>query len=608
MNGSAKKRALAACCVLAFGFTGFSWRLVDIQVGKHDFYSNLAAESHGGKQAIYARRGAILDACGQPLAQNDPVRTVVADASLIKDRAELARILSGPLELSEAALVEKLSREHWSEKRKRNEPSQYIVLRKNLPEAVANELGAKLAELKIRAVGFEQDSIRIYPNREMLCHVLGFLGFVDGHKKDSEEGEKQALEGVERTMDSYLRGRDGVRYTEHDRTGKELVPYRGQERPAQDGCNVRLTIDLNLQDIVESELASAVKQYHPNWAAAIVMRPQTGDILSMANWPAFDPNKVDASPIASRRNRAITDMVEPGSTFKIVVVSGALHEHLVHPTTMIPTENGYFNFKGRLLKDTHAFPELSVHDILVHSSNIGAAKLGIQLGDQRLYEYMRRFGFGDRTGVQLPGEIVGLVHPVYKWTPLSISRIPMGQEVCVTPLQVATAMCVIANGGALVMPQIVHDVVDSEGKTVASFPPITVRRVISPEVAAEMRDALIDVMGKKGTGKSIRVMGFTAAGKTGTAQRVAEGGGGYEKGKYVVSFVGFVPAVDPQFVCLVMLDDAKVEEKKNYGGTVAGPVFAKIAERTARHLGMEQDHELLAQQTKAIELAEHAND
>jgi cell division protein FtsI (penicillin-binding protein 3)/stage V sporulation protein D (sporulation-specific penicillin-binding protein) len=275
---------------------------------------------------------------------------------------------------------------------------------------------------------------------------------------------------------------------------------------------------------------------------------------------------------------------------------------------MIPTENGYFSYMGHVLRDTHPFRELSVHDIIVHSSNIGAAKLGIQLGDQRLYEYVRKFGFGERTGVQLPGEINGVVHPVYRWDKLSISRIPMGQGVCVTPLQIVTAMSVIANGGSLMMPQIVHDVVGCDGQTVTAFPPVEVRRVISPEVAAQMREALLDVMSKKGTGKDIHVPGFLIAGKTGTAQKVGENGVGYEHGKYIVSFVGFMPADNPQFVCLVMLDDCVVEANKNYGGTIAGPIFAKIAERAARHLGLEPSPELLLEQSKAAAETERAND
>ncbi len=621
MIASATSRVLAASCAFACAFTGFSVRLVQLQVTMHDEFAAAAAKNHGMLQTTFARRGAILDCTGQPLAQNEPVRMVWADGTLIKDRETLAHFLAGPLDMEEPALLALLSREKWSEEKQKNLASPYIVLKHKVPEAVIDDLrkkiastlarvqeakdahqkpnedDAKLANAGLRAISFKQDSIRIYPNNEMLCHVVGMI-----------DGEDHGTDGVEKTMDQYLRGHDGLRFTERDRTGKELVPYRAEERPARDGCNVHLTVDLALQDIVESELDAAVKQYRPKMVVGIIMRPQTGEILAMANRPNFNPNRVEKSDMASRRNRAITDQVEPGSTFKIVTVSAALQQHLVKPDTMIPVENGTFQFMGRTLKDTHPFADLSVHDIIVHSSNIGAAKLGIQLGEQRLYEYVRNFGFGERTGVQLPGEIPGLVHPVFRWSKLSISRVPMGQEVCVTPLQMTTAMCVIANGGNLMMPQIVHDVTDPEGNSVTSFSPVTVRRVITPEVAKQMKEALMDVLSKKGTGKNILIPGFLAAGKTGTAQKAGENGAGYEKGKYVLSFLGFMPAENPQFVCLVMVDEAQVERTKNYGGTVAGPIFAKIAERAARHLGLEPSPEVLAAQTKANPQSERSED
>ncbi len=617
---SASTRTLVASCLFACIFTGFSFRLVELQVTQHEEYVAEAAKKHGMSQTIYARRGAILDSSGQPLALNEPVRMIWADGSLIKDREAIAHFLAGPLEMPEPALLALLSREHWSAKEQKNVPDRYIVLKHRVAESVVTSLTQKinetiakaqeqkkgepldpevkrLANAGLRAITPQQDSVRIYPNGETLCHVIGMI-----------DNENTGIDGVEKTMDADLRGHDGLRFTERDRAGKELVPYRGEERPARDGNNVRMTIDLALQDIVETELDAAVKQYHPKTAVAIMMRPQTGEILALANRPAFDLNHVDKSEMAARRNRAITDQVEPGSTFKIVTVSAALQSHLVHLDTMIPVENGCFQFMGRTLRDTHPNSELSVFNILVFSSNIGAAKLGIQLGDQRLYQAVRGFGFGERTGVQLPGEIPGVVHPVYQWSKLSISRIPMGQEVCVTPLQMTTAMCAIANGGNLMMPQIVHDVVDADGNSVTAFPPVTVRRVISPAVADQMREALIGVLSKKGTGKAIRVPGFIVAGKTGTAQKAGENGAGYQKDKYVVSFVGFLPAENPQFVCMVMIDEAVVEKHLNYGGTVAGPIFAKISERAARHLGMTPSPEVLAEQMKANPQMEHSDD
>jgi cell division protein FtsI (penicillin-binding protein 3)/stage V sporulation protein D (sporulation-specific penicillin-binding protein) len=468
--------------------------------------------------------------------------------------------------------MEKLSRVVYSKALKKDMPSPYIVLKKEVPENVASDLGAKLAERKLRGVFFEPDSTRVYPNEQMLCHILGYVN-----------GQNVGMDGVERTMEEFLRGHDGFRYSERDRTGREIVPYRGQEKEARNGCNVRLTIDMGLQNIVEMELDAAVKQFRPKSATVILMQPKTGDILALANRPNFNLNVQDNVPEDHRRNRAISDIVEPGSTFKIVTVAAALTEKIVHPNTIINCENGYF--AAVKLHDHHPYPDLSVHDILVKSSNIGSAKLGIQLGDQKFYEYVRRFGFGERTGVNLPGEIGGIVHPPHRWSKISITRMPMGQEVGATPLQVATAMCAIANGGHLMMPQIIHDISDDQGHVVTQFPPQEVRTVASKAATDAIRDALVEVVSPRGTAALARVVGYKVAGKTGTAQK-PEPDGHYGHDRYVVSFVGFMPAEDPAFVCLVLFDEAQVSHDKNYGGMVAAPVFSRIGEKAARYLGL----------------------
>jgi cell division protein FtsI (penicillin-binding protein 3)/stage V sporulation protein D (sporulation-specific penicillin-binding protein) len=348
---------------------------------------------------------------------------------------------------------------------------------------------------------------------------------------------------------------------------------------------------MGLQNIVETELDNAIKQFHPKSATVILMQPRTGEILALANRPNFNLNVQDNVPPDHRRNRAITDRVEPGSTFKIVTTAAALTERIVRPTTMIFCENGYFPWCK--LHDHRAYADLSVNDILVKSSNIGVAKLAIQLGDQKFYEYVRRFGFGERTGVNLPGEVGGTVHPPFSWTKLSITRMPMGQEVDATPLQITAAMCAIANGGHLMMPQIIRDITDEQGKVLTSFPPQEVRQVASKTATDSVRAALIEVVGPKGTAALAHVAGFTVAGKTGTAQKVRPEGG-YDHEKYVVSFLGFMPAEDPAFVGLVLIDEAQVPHDKNYGGMVAAPVFSRIGEKAARYLGLVPSPEIPA--------------
>lgn len=593
MAVTSRGRAAIACIILACVFTGFSFRLVHIQVTKHEEYAAKAAEYHSIKQVIYARRGSILDVNHLPLAQNEPVKTVVADGSLIKDHALVASLLAGPLEMDESSVLERLRRTYFSKQEGKEVPVRYIVLKKEVPELVASEIQKKLNEAKLRGIFFEQDSIRVYPNAEMLCHVLGFI-----------DHENRGVEGIERVMNSYLRGHDGLRYTERDRTGKEIVAYRGQERPPRNGCNVRLTIDMGLQTIVESELDAACKQYRPKMATCILMRPQTGEIIALANRPHYNLNKQEGVPPGHRKNRAIMDMIEPGSTFKIVTTAAALTQKLVSPETMIFCENGHFRFGGRTLHDHHPYASLSVSDILIKSSNIGVAKLGIQLGDQRLYEFIRRFGFGERTGINLPGEIGGVVHPPHRWSKISVVQLPMGHGVGVTPLQVVAATAVIANGGKLMIPQIVSDITDESGAVVSSFPPVEVRQVIPENVAAQVRDAMVEVTGKKGTARLAAVPGFKVAGKTGTAQKVSPTGG-YERGKYIVSFAGFMPAEKPEFVALVLFDEAQTKPGENYGGLVAAPVFSRIAERAARYLNLtpspeEPDTSLIATQAEHI--------
>jgi cell division protein FtsI (penicillin-binding protein 3)/stage V sporulation protein D (sporulation-specific penicillin-binding protein) len=294
------------------------------------------------------------------------------------------------------------------------------------------------------------------------------------------------------------------------------------------------------------------------------------------------------------KNRAIIDMMEPGSTFKIVTAAAALNERKVSLDTVVNCENGAWMYAGRLLHDHgHGYGELSVQDILVHSSNIGAAKLALSIGDQKFYEYIRRFGFGERTGVELPGEISGRVWPPHVWSKISITRIPMGQGVGVTPLQMTMAMATIANGGKLVTPRIVKSITEADGKPVTTFSPTVVRQVIAPETAAKVATALRGVVSDKGTAAAAAVQGFTIAGKTGTAQKALEGGVGYENGKYIVSFTGFMPAERPAFVGLVVLDDAKTKTpEENYGGKVAGPIFSRIAEKAARYLDLEPHEEI----------------
>ena len=570
MNPNSRARCVLVCVVLITLFSIFSFRLVYLQAIKHDEYAGLAAEKHVYKQIIHAERGSILDANSEVLAHNVPVETVVADGTHLNDVDAIIKLVSRELRLPSEQLGEKL-----------NSGRRYVVIKREVPAATANALREKLRANNLRGIYFEDDATRIYPNGSMLCHVIGFTDF-DHH----------GIQGVEASMEEYLHGQDGYRFIEHNRAGQEIVPYRGQERAPRDGYQVHLTVDLGLQNIVENEIDAAMQQYSPQKATIILMRPQTGEIMAMANRPNFDLNLRSEAKPEQMKNRAVIDMMEPGSTFKIVAAAAALNERKVRPDSSVFCENGLWNFGGTALHDHRSFSYLSVREVLVKSSNIGAAKLALTVGDQKFYEYIRRFGFGERTGIELPGEINGLLRPPRSWSKISITRIPMGHEIGVTPLQMTLAMATIANGGKLIMPRIVKSITTPEGKTISSLSPTVLRQVISPETAREIGDALRGVVSDSGTAAAAAVPGFVIAGKTGTAQKV-DPRGGYEHGKYVVSFAGYLPADHPEFVGLVVLDDAHTSKPElNYGGLVAGPIFSRVAERAARYLDLEPHEEI----------------
>jgi len=570
MNPNSRSRCVLVCTGFIGLFSIFSFRLIYLQAIKHDEYAGLAAEKHVYKQIIHAERGTILDANSEVLAHNIPVETLVADATHLNNRPAIVALVSHELGIPSKELAEKLDNER-----------RYIVIKREVPAATANALREKLRAGNLRGIYFEHDATRIYPNGSMLCHVIGFTDF-DHH----------GIQGVEASMEEYLHGQDGYRFIEHNRAGQEIVPYRGQERAPRDGYQIHLTVDLGLQNIVENEIDAAMAQYFPQKATIILMRPQTGEILAMANRPHFDLNLRSEARPDQMKNRAIIDMMEPGSTFKIVAAAAALNERKVRPDSSIFCENGLWNFGGTALHDHRSFSYLSVREILIKSSNIGAAKLGLSVGEQKFYEYIRRFGFGERTGIELPGEINGLIRSPKSWSKISITRIPMGHEIGVTPLQMTVAMATIANGGKLIMPRIVKSITTSDGKSISSLSPVVLRQVISPETAREIGDALRGVVSDSGTAAAAAVPGFTIAGKTGTAQKV-DPRGGYEEGKYVVSFAGYLPAEHPEFVGLVVLDDAHTSKPElNYGGLVAGPIFSHLAEKAARYLDLEPHEEI----------------
>jgi cell division protein FtsI/penicillin-binding protein 2 len=347
-----------------------------------------------------------------------------------------------------------------------------------------------------------------------------------------------------------------------------------------------LTIDSVIQNALETSLAKALKEHTPRSITGIVIRPSTGEILAMATLPNYDPNQLGTiSP--DTRDRCITDVMEPGSTFKIVVVSGALNDGIVHLDDPFYCEEGHFAFAGRILHDHEPFGTLTTEGIITKSSNIGAAKIGIKLGEDRLYDYAADYGFGERTGIPLPGEVAGILHPVKDWSKVSIAQIPMGHGVAVTRLQMAMAMAALANDGWLMRPMLVKCLADRDGHIVEQYAPLRVRQVVSDATDKQMIEALKTVVSPDGTAPGAAMKDYVVGGKTGTAQKVENGT--YATDKYVASFIGFFPADNPQVCISIVMDEPK---EGYYGGQVCGPVFREVAERCASYLNIPPDQNL----------------
>jgi cell division protein FtsI/penicillin-binding protein 2 len=579
---------------LVLGFAALGYRLVDLQVVRHHDLQTRA--EHNTKRTISRppMRGQILDIRGNPLATSIPAKIICADPSLVGERrAEVARALAPLLQTNENFIFERLA-PHLRDDGKTN---GYIVLKRKVSldtwEAIKKTMStmtfgvdeSKLkavdkrfyTNLRAKAVFAEDDEIRIYPNGRLASHVLGYVA-----NDDLESGQN----GIELAFNSKLTGVRGWLRTEIDKRQRELVVFREEAVDPRDGLNVVLTLDAGLQNIAETELAEIIKKHTPISASCTIIRPRTGEILAMATVPNFDPNRPGAFSMDALRNRVISDIAEPGSTFKIVVVTGALNENVVHLTDLFDCEHGRFVFAGKPLHDHDSQGILTVSGIIQHSSNIGAAKVGIQLGEQRLYKYITDFGFGTKTGIPLPGEVSGIVHPVNKWSKVSIAQLPMGQGVAVTSLQMVMAMCAIANHGVLMRPMLVDRLENSDGKIVAKYQPQPVRAVASERAITDMITALKTVPTKVGTAEKAHMDNFTVAGKTGTAQKVEHG---HYVQKFFASFIGFFPADNPEICIAVVIDEPK---NGHFGGQTAAPYFKEIADRAANYLNIKPDIEV----------------
>jgi cell division protein FtsI/penicillin-binding protein 2 len=527
----------------------------------------------------------------------------------------VAHVIAPLLGLNEAAVAQRLTPRTYVGKNSKGETVtnefRYVVLAKNVPEPVWQQVHAAMTnfargtlpkkltkaeahfwdDLRQEAVFPESDQLRVYVNGSLAGQVVGFPSVEETNVAGRVVSRIVGQDGIEKTFQRQLSGVAGWRVTETDKKQRELLWMQDEDVRAHDGKDVVLTIDSAVQNAVETELAQAMQRYTPKSITGIVMRPRTGEILAMASLPNYDPNQ-PRTITTETRNRVIDDVVEPGSTFKIVVVSGALEDSVVKLTDEFDCEHGHFYFAGRTLRDhEHDLGMTTVKDIIAKSSNIGAAKIGIKLGADNLYKYAWNFGFGQRTGIPLPGEAKGILYPVKDWSKVSIAQIPMGQGVAVTRLQMTYAMAAIANGGWLMEPMIVSRLQEHDRSVVVRYTPQRVRQVVSTSTCKEIIEALKAVAAKGGTAAEAALKDYVVAGKTGTAQKAENGT--YAEGKHLASFIGFFPADKPEVCISVVMDEPK-ESVGYYGGKVCAPVFHDIAERCASYLNIPPDPSLTA--------------
>ncbi len=561
---------LATAVLLCFASVGV--RLVHLHVLEREHLVSYVDRARSSIFKEQARRGDILDAKGDVLATSRTVIQLGVDPQMLReeDRAdwpELARLIGQPLE----QLVSTFNRTKRISKTGKTSLIRWAKLVDEIEESTYDAVG----KLGIKGVYGNRSYRRTYPRNQLAAHLVGFV-----NREDDPSG------GIESYADFYLRGQDGWRESEKDGLRREMAQFRKREVPANDGYSVALSIDSMVQHLIETELAYIGETYQPAKASIIVSDAKSGFILGLANYPSFDLNEYGRATLDQQRNTAVTDLLDPGSTFKIVATSAALDRGLVTPRTKFNCSIASLEFEGRVRKfmpDDHEHDHpLSVAEIISQSSNIGAAQLGMRLGEKGMYDSARLFGFGEPSGFPLGYESRGLLNTPDKWSALEITRIPAGYSISATPIQIHYAMATIASGGELLRPQVVKEIRDAQGKEVFSFGGVSRRRVIKAEVARQMARMLVGVT-EEGTAKGAAIEGYQVAGKTGTAQKLIDGR--YSKKNHVGSFVGFLPASDPEIVVTVIVDDARLElGRLNYGSAVAVPAFRRVAEQLISYL------------------------
>jgi cell division protein FtsI (penicillin-binding protein 3) len=550
-RGLLRRRVIILFCSLAAALTIISGQLFSLQVFRYSELVRVADRQSSRRVPSVSRRGTIYDRNGRELAISLATPSIFARPSNVENPERASAALSAALSLPAKKVLQRL---------RAGKSFVYIKRSASAEEAEAVE------RLMLKGIGSDVQSKRFYPKAQQAAHLLGFVGTDD-----------RGLEGLELQYDAYLAGKRTWVMRQQD--AKRRPIFREEAGEAQ-GADLHLTIDEVIQYITERELEAAVIKSGALSGSAIVMDPFTGEILALANHPTFDPNLYAEASAFARRNRAVTDYYEPGSAFKAIVGAGALEERLVEPEDRFNGEGGAIQVGGVTIRDHERFETLTFAEVMAHSSNVGAIKVGQRLGKSHYYDYISGFGFGNLTKIDLPGETPGLIRRPKDWSALSLASLSIGQEISVSPLQMLTAMSAIANGGNLVRPYVAKSIVAADGQVVRENAPMPIRRVISETTARTLATILKGVV-TEGTGKAAAVEGFEVAGKTGTSQKVDRTTGRYSRHEVVASFVGFVPVEQPRLAIIVTIDEPST---LRWGGSIAAPTFREIARESLKHL------------------------
>jgi cell division protein FtsI (penicillin-binding protein 3) len=549
------RRAFVGLCFLV-GFAILLFRFFDLQVLQAETMMQKARRQHEKTITLDSNRGAIFDRQGKPLALNLDVPSVYATPSSLDNPTRVARQLAQVLGVPREPLEKRLRTER-----------DFVWIQRKIDDSQVERLN----DLALPGVGVMVEARRFYPKGTLLAHVLGFAGI-----------DSQGLEGLENGYDEHLRGQVRRVVLQRDALGRVIIPESQRKSQPLSGHAISLTIDEVIQYIAEQALEQTVRNTKARGGTVLVMAPKTGQMLAWALRPTFDPNHIHQASPERWRNRGVTDPYEPGSTLKVVLAAAALELNRVTPDTLLYAGDGEIPISGTVIHDHEKAGWVTFREAIQRSSNVAFVKMSWELGREQVYQFLRTFGFGEKTGIDLPGESIGILRRPDQWSQRTLPSLAIGQEIAVTPLQLLTAVSAVANEGWLMRPFLVREISDHQGRSVWEHVPHIRRRPISAETAKTVTDLLVNVV-DRGTGKRAAIPGYRVAGKTGTAQKVDPETGTYSSTKFVGSFVGFVPAEDPQLAILVMIDEP---QGPAWGGVVAAPVFRKVAEQALRYLSV----------------------